>query len=119
MCNVLGLAATTQSQISITATSQTVAAVKLASVSPHINTTWSFGASTQVSPVFPVVGAVGNPMIGLLIGVTVDWTDATQFPFVMYNTSHNYLVINQIPYKNAAGVNTNGVDTCMIAIRYE
>jgi len=82
------------SQVSITAANQTVAETKLPCILNHTTATGTFVLSTLLSPVFPVVGAVGNPMIGLLVGKSVDWTDTAQFSFYMYNISHAYIVFN-------------------------
>lgn len=85
---------TALTQQSFTSTAVTVTATKLAAIQVGGITTGSFGASTLVCPIFPLIGAVGNPMTGLLVGKSADWTDQTQFSFTMYNTARNYLVDN-------------------------
>src|ERR1035437_1413985 len=80
----------TSSQISINAVNVTVKETGWPALVNHTTGTGSFGLSTLLSPVFPVVGAIGNPMIGMLVGKAADWANLTQFSFTMYNVAHNY-----------------------------
>lgn len=119
--NVVGAVTNTSAiQISITTTNATVTETAWAAISSHTLNTGSFGLSTLLSPVFPIVGAVGNPMIGLLVGKQVDWTNNVQFPFTMYNVSHNYLILSTTSGFGAAGnLVYDATPRCAIAIRYE
>jgi hypothetical protein len=77
----------------------------------------SFGSSTILSPVFPLAGTVGNPSINLLVGKNADWTDQTQFPFTLYNTSRNYIVFTAF---NGAGTLTRDATiTAVVMMRYD
>ena len=83
-------------QISINAVtgSPTTADNYFACVTTNAQATGSFGNSTLVSPVFPLIGAVGNPLLGLVVGRFVDFVDNTQFLMTLYNVAHNYLVLS-------------------------
>ncbi len=119
-----GTTATTYAQVSITALNQTVTEIHWATLSSHTSATGSFGLSTLLAPVFPIVGAVGNPMIGLQIGKFADWANATQFSYTMYNTAHNYIIfannVNNTWGGNSGGIlYDNTVPNASVAIRYE
>lgn len=110
------------SQVSITALNQTVTEISLPTLVNHTTATGSFSLSTLLAPVFPVVGALGNPMIGLQVGKFVDWANITQFSYTMYNVSHNYIMFatNTNPSFGTAGALTyDTTPTCSLAIRYE
>ena len=62
-------------------------------VVPNAASTGSFGASTLVSPVFPMVGAVGNPLLGVMVGRVGDFGDNVLVPITLYGTSHTYLTM--------------------------
>ena len=108
---------------SISTANSTTVETKLTCVSQIGGGTGSFisntGPSTYLCPMFPVVGAVGNPMLGLMIGKSVDWLALTQFPFTMYNTSHNYLVINNANFDASSGAITYSVITATLIMRYD
>jgi hypothetical protein len=111
-------------QVSITALNQTVTETHWATLSTHTAATGSFGLSTLLCPVFPLVGALGNPMIGLQVGKQVDWANATQFTYTMYNTAHNYIIFSNNA-SNTWGGTTGGIlydnatPSAAVAIRYE
>ncbi len=115
--NVSGVA-----QSSITSLNQTVTETRLPSLVNHTTATGSFGLSTILAPVFPIVGAVGNPMIGLQVGKFVDWANATQFSYTMYNVAHNYIILvnnSAGTWGTAGSLLYDGVPNCSLAIRYE
>lgn len=69
------------------------------------NTTGEYGANVLVSPVFPFVGALGNPNINHFVARETDFSDEASFYMTVYNTSHLYQVWNQhIPWWNGQGV---------------
>lgn len=106
-------------QISFNNTSQTTAETKLTANILTGTGTASFATSVGLSPIFPMVGAVGNPLLGMLTGKSVDWADQTQFSLNMYGTAHNYIVSNVGLY-NQAGISTyNSTQTVCIMMRYE
>ncbi len=110
------------SQTSITALNQTVNETRLPCLVNHTLLTGSFGLSTLLVPVFPIVGAQGNPMIGYLVGKQVDWTNATQFSYTMYNVSHNYIIFSNANASTFGAANAlvyDAVPTCALAIRFE
>jgi hypothetical protein len=112
------------SQISISsAGNATVNETKLPCISQHTTATGSFGLSTLLSPIFPVVGAVGNPLIGALVGKSADWADLTQFSFTIYSVAHNFIIMNTsggtAPINGAGTLTYDGTPTCCVAMRYE
>lgn len=110
----------TVTQQSITSTAVTTAETKIPCISKTSTATGSFGTSTLLCPAFPVVGAVGNPMINVLVGKSADWTDQTQFSFTLYNTTHNYIAFNQAGFGNAAGnITYDASVTAALFMRYE
>jgi hypothetical protein len=54
-----------------------------------------YGSQTLVSPVFPFIGAMGNPTPDLFAGMQADFTDAATVSLSPYGTAHNYLVWQQ------------------------
>jgi hypothetical protein len=112
--------AVTVSQVSITAANQTVTETRLPCTTNHSAGTGSFGLSTLMSPVDPVVGARGNPMIGLLVGKNVDWTDLTQFPYTIYSVSRNFLILNNTGKWSASNsIVYDSVPVPCVAMRFE
>jgi hypothetical protein len=113
--------------VSIGTVNATATEIKLPTLVNHSTTTGTFivnatTASTLLVPVFPIVGALGNPMIGYLVGKVNDWTNATQFAFTMYNTSHNYIMFsntNGNTFGSGGGITYDATPTCSLAIRYE
>jgi hypothetical protein len=86
----------------------------------HSVITAGFGSSCLLSPVFPIVGAVGLPMINTLIGKKVDWTDQIQFTWSLYGTMHTYQVSNTSLSNGLGGLLTyDGTPTVAIIFRYE
>lgn len=81
--------------------------------------TGAFANTTILCPVFPVIGAVGNPCINMLIGKAADWTDQTQFQLTLYGSQHTYQITNTT-LSNAAGrISYDTTATCCIAYRYD
>jgi hypothetical protein len=111
--------AITISQISITSANQTVTETKLPTISSHTTATGSFALSTLVSPVFPVVGAVGNPLIGLMTGKSADWVDLTQFSYTIYGAPHNFLVLDNATWNAASAFLYDTTPTGCLFMRYE
>ncbi len=112
------------SQISITASNSTVNEIRLPCIINNTTNTGSFVLSTLLSPVFPVVGAVGNPLIGIMVGKNVDWADLTQFPYTIYSVSHNFIIFNNAaaatdPITGAGVLTYATTPTCCLAMRYE
>lgn len=117
---VSGGSSVATSQQSIAGPTQTVAETRLACLMVHSTGTGSFGSSTILSPVFPIVGAVGNPMINTFIGKAVDWVDGTNFSFTIYNSAHNYQVKNDTSIISTAGTLTyDSTDTCALIFRFD
>lgn len=107
------------SQISWSSTAVTTTQTKWAGVITTGAGTASFGSSTEVAPLFPLVGALGNPLINVFIGKSTDWTDQTQFSFTIYNTAHNYIVNNVSPVTTANNLLPDSSATCCIISRYD
>jgi hypothetical protein len=65
-------------------------------VLPKAATTGNVGSTTHVSPVFPLVGGIGNPLTGLMVyrassGSTGDYAD-NQFVYVtIYGVQHAFI----------------------------
>ncbi len=111
-------------QISISSLNSTILEIHWAALVNHTINTGSFGLSTLLSPVFPLVGAVGNPMLGLLVGKNADWAKevGTQFAFTMYNSPRNYIIFataNANTWAGVGGIVPDSVATCAVGIRYE
>lgn len=75
-------------------------------------TTYTFGPTSVVYPVFPLIGRVDNPITSLIGIFSADQTEGAQFSATMYGTSHNYIFTK------------NGTATTMVAglrsaIRYD
>ena len=60
---------------------------------PRAATTGNFNAGTMVSPVFPAVGIIGNPLQGTLVFRGTDFTGATQVSVTVYSSTNNYYVL--------------------------
>lgn len=86
--------------------------------------TGAFGNSTLVSPVFPMAGAVGNPLLGAVVGRKADFADNIVFSLTMYGVSHNYLTmgIANVGYQTVApqcnGSGTTNQNYC-VGMRFE
>lgn len=108
-------------QISINAGSSTTTEKGLPIVSQTGLLTGSWVTSTWVSPVFPVVGAVGNPMIGLLVGKQVDWLDLIQFTYMIYGVLHNYIVFDNASTfgPTASFITQDNTTKLAVMMRYE
>jgi hypothetical protein len=112
------------SQISIGPLNATVTETKPAWTGHHSALSGTFQVSSTVSstllaPAFPLVGAVGNPMIGMLLGASVDWLDTTQFSFSIYNTAHNYIANVQATGFPAGCATYDATPIPAIIMRYE
>jgi hypothetical protein len=102
------------------ATGITTNETKLPALSTHSTTTGSFGSSTLLCPVFPIVGAVGNPMTNTLVGKAADWVDQTQFSFTMYNTSRTYQVTNVTGFISTANqILYDATPTAVVCYRFD
>jgi hypothetical protein len=79
--------------------------------------TTGFGA-TPAYPIFPILGFVGNPLLGAVGVVGGDVPDGTILPVWMYGASHNFLCNT---YTTAAGSALNNIATngVYVAIRWE
>lgn len=106
-------------QITVNSTTATTTESKLQALMKIGTTTGDFGPSTIISPIYPVPGTVGNPMINLLCGKSVDWLDLSLLSFTMYNTAHTYRVMNGV-FVNGAGYFTyEGTGTNCLIYRWE
>lgn len=81
---------------------------------PASATTGAFGTGIAISPIFPMIGKLDNPMIGVTAGKTNDFVDLSTFTMSMYGTSHTYLM--QAFVLNSILANQG---TCNPAIRYD
>jgi hypothetical protein len=70
----------------------TVALSPLPTINIPNATSLSFNNSIPVLPVFPLVGYVGNPMIGTIIMKAGDTSDGALVTASFYGTSHPYLM---------------------------
>ena len=82
--------------------------------------TGQFNGSVAAFPVFPVVGKLGNPMLGLMSAVATDVSDgATVTVTSMYGTTHTFIAMtkgvmtNGFAGRNSYGINMGGL------MRYE
>jgi|SRR5271157_817461 len=77
----------------------------LAALPFSYNLTAQYGANVLVSPVFPFVGALGNPNINHFLARINDFSDEAVFAMTVYNVSHTYQVWNQhIPWYHSEQV---------------
>jgi hypothetical protein len=106
-------------QISINSTNATTTETKLAVFSTHSTTTGDFGPSTLLCPAFPVVGKIGNPIIGVLVGKASDWFDQTQIAFTLYNVTHTYQIVNSAGVNAAGYLTYDATPTSALLFRYE
>jgi hypothetical protein len=80
-------------------------------------TTMNVFGTAPVMPIFPLVGYVANPLLGLVGFNSADVTDGGVFPVWMYGSTHNYMAINN---QTAAGSTLNNVATGVVpGIRWE
>jgi len=71
-------------------------------------------------PVFPILGKVGNPMLGMMAAVASDTLDGALVSVVsLYGASHNFVVANRGNFANCLGTRTNGSIALAILLRYE
>jgi hypothetical protein len=74
-----------------------------------------WGTNIAVTPFFPMVGFMDNPLLGLMCIKTGDFADGANFTMTVYGASHNYVALksNTIVYL------PNGQTGNSLAIRYE
>ncbi len=83
---------------------------------PATASTFSFGATVGVSPVWPHLGCLGNPVLGVVAYLVSDFVDQMLFSASLYGNSHTYLPISlPAATMSPTPATTNG----KLAIRYE
>lgn len=60
-------------------------------VLPFTPTSGVFGTGTAISPIFPMIGKLDNPLLGVVSGKTGDFTDLSTFSISVYGSSHTYI----------------------------
>jgi hypothetical protein len=106
--------------VSFTTTQTSVTETKFPVLVNHTTGTSNFGSTILLCPVFPIVGAIGNPCINTMVGKSSDWSDGAQFPFTIYGSSHNYIISNLTLFSATAGnITYDATPTCAIAMRYD
>lgn len=93
--------------------------ISVVALSGYSNASLVFNGTMAVSPIFPLVGAFGNPMLGGIVGKAGDFLDQTTFPVVQYGTSHTYLAFTtSVKAQNMlAGGNQTGAQC--LGMRFE
>ncbi len=83
---------------------------------PATATTFSLGTTVGVSPVWPHLGCLGNPLLGVVVYMSTDFVDQVPFTASLYSVPHTYL-----PFALAANLLSPNLaaNTNRIAIRYE
>lgn len=114
-----GASAVVPVQTSFTPTAVTTGEVKIPCITKTGTGSGSFGTSTLLSPAFPIVGAIGNPLTNVLVGKSVDWSDQVQFSFTMYNTTRGYITSNSTAVNAAGVISYDTTATCALAYRYD
>ena len=94
-------------------TLETASANRWATALPFTATTGTVGNMTMVSPVFPLVGLVDNPMLTVMVGLAADFPEGTIFQVTIYGAPHTYLFTKT----NMSSVGNTGVG--FPAIRWE
>jgi hypothetical protein len=83
-------------------------------VIPSQAATGNVGANTHVSPVFPVVGGIGNPMKGLMVFRGVDFANNQMMYATLYGVQHTYIIYG---WNNTAISNTS--QNCGVGVLFE
>jgi hypothetical protein len=78
------------------------------------STTAMFANSVAVTPFWPFVGKIDNPLLGAVCVKSGDFTDGAELSVTMYSNPHNYLVSK--PYSSTTWGNQA---TNAIAMRFE
>jgi hypothetical protein len=68
--------------------------LKCVAQAPNAPSTWTYNGTTAVAVVSPVLGVIGNPLLGFLIGKVSDWLDQSQVPVTIYALAHTYLALS-------------------------
>jgi len=83
---------------------------------PATATSFSLGTTVGVSPVWPHLGCLGNPLLGVVVYMSADFADQVPFTASLYGIPHVYL-----PFALATNLLSPALaaNTNRIAIRYE
>lgn len=93
-------------------------------LAPYGPSSGEYNGSIYLSPLYPIIGFVGNPHLGILIGKASDWTDTSSFQATLYNTAHTYMAFTAGGTSGKLGTTSglspaNSSSTWMLAIRFE
>jgi len=58
-------------------------------------------------------------MLGVLVGKNVDWLDAAQISFTLYNSAHTYQISNGNLLNGAGNITNDSSTTAALFFRYE
>jgi hypothetical protein len=78
----------------------------------------NFNGGTAANPVFPLVGYVGNPMLGFASACANDVGEGAMVTVTIYSSSHTYIAVKSGSYSAIGKLNTNGVSGAAL-MRYE
>lgn len=107
-------------QISFNLYTATGAETKFQSILTTGTGTSGFGTSVNISPIYPIVGAVGNSTYNVYIGKSHDWTDLITFSFTsLYGTAHTYKVCNSNFINGAQALTYNSTLTAALLYRFD
>ena len=79
-----------------------------------------FNGTVLAAPVFPILGKVGNPMLGFAVCEAADVFDgATITVAAMYGGTHTYVAANRTNFGSGSGTRTANGAVMAILMRYE
>jgi hypothetical protein len=85
-----------------------------------VPTSGAFNSTVPMCPIFPVVGKVGNPCIGLAVVPKTDVAEGAQVTGVVYGVSHTYVACKASPNNSGLGNAVNqGSNTTATLIRFD
>jgi hypothetical protein len=85
------------------------------SISP---TTGNFNGSTAACPVFPLIGYLGNPMLGFAAACAYDVAEGAQLTISIYGSNHNYIA-SKVGYLANTGSLYQREESGACLMRYE
>lgn len=92
-------------------------------IAPALTTgsgTGAFNGTVAAFPVFPVIGKVGNPMLGLMTVAANDVSDGASVTVTsMYGGTHTFVAASKAVFSQVAGLRLTQSTAMAILVRYE
>jgi hypothetical protein len=85
----------------------------------NASVTENFNGTTAANPVFPLIGKLGNPMLGFCVATGADVAEGASVTVSIYGANHTYIATKNGSIASIGRLATSGSNFMAVLMRYE